>query len=442
MFNVDFYQYMQILVRQRTFIFVFCLSAVITSLTLTYITSERYIASASILYRPVDVSLLRQKSIESFGAPVPAPPFKVISQTLSDIIKSESILRSVVQELQLDKEILPRYGFWYERWFKESKKFIKEQVANLWEILKYGRLYEKNPEVEAIISLRSNIDIRSTKDSYLYLLFATDNYPERAAMIVDAVGRNLVEWVAAQDAGAVEKSRQSLEAQMVEVDSEIARLRTERYTILQQSNVISVAEEIDTGVSTLYSLDSEQKMLVSSIEEKRGVISGLSRDISAVRNRYVDPEDLKNMKSQKLFSELELQGLIAKRTSLEASIQGLKSRLALLTALQQQNQNVDLKLELASRNYAQLNDLSLEIKGKAAPINEVQVMNPAVIPTSPAQPVKIYHVGLTAFLSLFVSTGLVYVFGYFNVRVFFHSQVKNTRAEGGDKEENDQVAHG
>lgn len=62
-------------------------------------------------------------------------------------------------------------------------------------------------------------------------------------------------------------------------------------------------------------------------------------------------------------------------------------------------------------------------------------MTPAMVPAKPVQPIKIYHVGLTLALSLALSIGLVYVFAYFNIRVFFASRPPARTGSGGEVSE-------
>ena len=115
LFNVDFRKYYEILVRQKGFVLVFCFSATLSSLALTYVFSEKYIAATNIYYRPLERSLLRQKGIEAFGAPVPSAPFGVIVQSLQDIIRSDAILRQVVETHGLDKTVEVE-GDHFRRW--------------------------------------------------------------------------------------------------------------------------------------------------------------------------------------------------------------------------------------------------------------------------------------------------------------------------------------
>jgi uncharacterized protein involved in exopolysaccharide biosynthesis len=422
-FNVDFRKYADILNRQRGFVIVFCLSAIISSLAFTYFFSEKYEAGTTIYYRPQETSLLRYKASEAFGAPVPAPPFKVISQTLQNIIHSEAILKPVVESLHLDRKIEQKYASWYERWYYEFKDFVKDYSSKLWMILKYGRIIEEDKVVKAMMGLAENMDIVTTKDSYIYLLKVKDKYPERAALIVDTAGKVLVEWLKQQDQNPADVKRIEFNKQLAEKENELKTLRDHREALLQKNKVVSVTEETATGVKSLYAMQQERDELNALINEKQHKISELDRKIQARTKGYISPDDLKRAESEKLFQEVDLKGYIARKESLQASIKNLKEKLQDMVSLQKKLENLDTEIDSVSREFNHLNDLSLEASTQTSTaVSEVKVLHSASIPAKPVQPIKIYHVGLTALLGIFFSMGIVYVLAFFNVRIFFQSQ--------------------
>lgn len=421
LFKVDFVKYMEILSAQRTFIFVFFFSAVLTSLALTYVFSERYQATATIYYRPVDVTLLRQRNAESFGAPVPAAPFRIISQTLNDIVRSEAILRPVVEELGLDKEIKPQYDTWYKAWFHEAKKWLKETGQDALYILKYGRLIEEDRKSAAVEGLRENLSIVTAKESYVFVLSVRDQYPERAAHIVDAVGTRLVDWSRQQDRDPAQSKSKRLSADITLKEEELTALRKERDTILRNSGIASVSEEVNTGVQSQYGIQLELERVVAQIVEKRKRLDELTQTISTRGTHYVDPAHLKRVEEEKLFTEIEVKSLEAKRTAMQASVNRMQGRLQSVLAIKKRIEDIDSKIESANRGKTHISDMQLEAAESTSRDSEVRILHKASVPQKPVQPIKLYHVGLTGLLALFIATGLVYVFSYFNVRVFFPS---------------------
>jgi len=193
--KTDVQKFMEILAKRKVFILVFFLSATLTSLGLTYIVSERYQAAITILYHPAEASLLKLRERESFGAPVPFAPFSVISQTLRDAVRNNAVLQPVVEKLHLDQKIEVEYSTWYKRWYHKTKGFVKVLLGDAWQLLKHGRLIEEDPKIAAIRSLRENINIATTSDSYIHILIVKDKFPARAAKIVDLAGREMVKWL-------------------------------------------------------------------------------------------------------------------------------------------------------------------------------------------------------------------------------------------------------
>lgn len=438
-FNVDYFKYLAILREQKWFILVFCISAISTSIALTYIYSEKYQAAAMIFYRPVESSILRQKSSEAFGAPVPTPSFKVIGQTLRDIVASENILRPVVEELHLDRTEDVYHPVWYQRWYQGAKDFIKEYSSKLMMILRYGRIIEEDPVSKAIIGLRETIEISATKESYVFVLSVKDKYPQRAAMIVDIVGNTLVEWLKSQDKDPATERYKILGEQMAIKEKDMKSLHRERESLLSKAGIVSVRDETDKGVKNIYEMELESERLSSLMQEKRKKIEKYIDEESKRGKAYVNPSDLKRMQSEKLFDEIELDGLAGKQSVLKGSIAAKKGQLQKLTSVQQKLDDLDIRVEAETRDYQHLKDMYLESFERIATVKSVAlVMHRAAVPGKPVSPIKLYHVGLTAVLSLIFSTGLIYVLAYFNIRIFFTSKGVRARSDNMGKSDTEQ----
>ncbi|KHE93313.1 MAG: hypothetical protein K8F52_14905 [Candidatus Scalindua rubra] len=429
LFNIDLKKYFEILSQQKGFVLCFCLSAIITSLALTYLFSEKYVAGITIYYRPVETSLMRMKDVASFGAPAPTPPFRVIVQTLVDIVRSDVILRPLVTELGLDKEVEKSESGWIQRWYHVAKDSVKRYSANLWLLMKHGRIIQEEPVVSAIKEFRENINIRATKDSYIYVLTVKDQYPERAAKIVDTVGVRLVEWLTQQGFAPALLRHSKLEAHLEKKADEINKYYDERHKLLTDNNIISVKDEIEEGITRLYELETEYIRLDAGAQGKTKMVEALLKSIHDNSKSFSNPDYLKDMEKKSLFEKADLQGLIATREAMGESIDALKMRLQTLLDVQSWLAKMNMKNEASTRRYINLNDLVLESFSQTYISEcEVKIMHHAEIPLKPVQPIKIYHVGLTLLLGLCFSVGMVYVFAFFNIRTFFVSRgVKGRR---------------
>ncbi len=414
--EIDIRKCIEILAKQKGFILVFFLSATLFSLGLTYFVSEKYQAVTTIFYRPVGASLLRHKETESFGAPVPSAPFKVISQTLRDAVRNEAVLRPVVEKLNLDQEIKAEYHTWYERLYHKTKNYVKCRLLDTWQLLKYGRLIEEDPRVAAIKRLRKNIDIVATRDSYIHILKVRDKHPQRAAKIVDLASRQMVEWLNQQHQGDVEQRVHQLAQGVKSKEDAIATLQELRKNILEENDLVSITEETTRALANLYHLGLEDIRISAQIRKKEAEVAGYDRDAREKSSSYIQSEDIKSLRSAKLFGEIELQGLKAERQLLNSSLKALKERLGKLPSLQKRLDMLDMNIASAIREHEHLKDLYTESSAQVTPVqSETRVLHTAVVPSAPVQPIKVYHVALTALLALFVAVGAAYLLDYLNL---------------------------
>ncbi len=428
LFNIDFRKYYEIILQQRGFVFVFVISAMLSALFFSYFFSEKYEAGIQVYYRPIETSLMRFKETQAFGSPVPASSFKIIVQTLRDLSKSEAILVPVIEELHLDQPITPTYETWYKRYFYKAKHFIKETGSKLWTILKYGRLMEEDPTAKALEELRENIRVVETKESYVYILAVKDKFPDRAAAIVDALGGEIVKWLKQQGTGLASERISQLRDQLAAKEREIDTLRTKKERILKDGGIVSITEEYSSGVQSLYELETEKVRLEAEIENYRARLAAYKEQLT--KGRGIKPEDFRNLESKAIFDKVSLKGLRSRLDSLRSSISGLQQKLTATLEAEKVVENINMKLNAEMREYIHLKDMYVE--NNAQLINsasEIKIMHPALIPTKPVQPIKIYYVGLSGLLALFVASGLVYVLAFFNIRMFFASRGVQARKQ-------------
>lgn len=420
-FYLDIVEYFGILKAQWRFVATFVSAAILTSILLTYIASDKYLATTTLYYRPADMTLLRERSSASFGGPVPPAPYKIIHQTLHDLATSEALIRPVVEELKLDQDITQIPHIWYKRWYQNTKKFIKEWLGNLWQILKYGRLVEDTNTIKAIKGLHKSIEVSSTRDSFVFILSVKDQYPERAAMIVDRMALQLEKWARQQDKAPADEKSARLSSEISGIETDLAALRRQREGILRSNGITSLNEEINTGVQALYGLKTEHERATAEVQEKQKRLGEIQNSIETRKQRYIDPDHAKRLEEERLINDIELKASQSKRDSLKSSIDRMQSRLQAVLAIKKQIDDIDARLETKSRINLHVNDIRLEADEARHQGSELKIMQKATVPIVPVQPIKIYHVALTAILSLITSIGLVYVLAFFNVRIFFSS---------------------
>jgi uncharacterized protein involved in exopolysaccharide biosynthesis len=425
----------RVLSVQRWFIAVFVASAVLTSLALTYIFSEKYESYTAISYRVQEVTRFKAQQNEAMGSPAPQPPFKVIGQTLQEVLKSDAILRDVVVALRLDeKQPRTQEGPWYKVWYENTKAWVREYSGYAWKLLKYGRIVEDNPTAAAIEELRGNIKVIN-RDSYIFHLLVRDRYPERAAQIVDYLSKVLAAWLLEFDRQPGRYRAEQLRILLEEKGGDLTERRNEIESLLTYNRVASVQQETEKLTEHLFALKLEESRLASEIARAKSRQSSVdsklalkqrildSQGVPAESVEHIPPEDFRKLASERVFDEVELKGLVAKRDALQGSIDEIGSRLRKLPGIQNRLDALKLSLASVEREYTLLKDAYQEAAVRStSPVSEVRVLHPALIPTNPVTPIKVYHVLLAGSLGLLFALGLVYLLDFLGIELLFASR--------------------
>lgn len=419
---------LRILAREKAFVLVFVGSAVAMSLILTYVASEKFEAGTTIFYRPQSVWSTRPSKAESFGSPMPTPPFKVIGRTLQEIARSNAVLGPVVLELGLHIDPPKDYAGlpWYSRFYRQTKDFVKEYGHRGWMYLKHGRIPAEDAFQNAVKELRGNIRIVN-EDSYVFILIARDKNPERAGRIVEGVANGLVQWLHNQEQNPGETRRARLDELLAEKNHEISRYRGEIEELLLRNDIASVDDEQARALERWSELELERVKVGSQIEQLRAEIAGIDAKLAteklpASRTERLRAEDYHNLRSAKTTAEIDLAGHEASHASLKVSVAALRDRLQELPAVATAQRRLEFKIQEIERDVLGLRDAYQEAAVRATgQQSEAHVIHRPVVPTAPVAPIKIYHVGLSLLLSLSLAVGLVYLLAFLNVRILFTS---------------------
>jgi uncharacterized protein involved in exopolysaccharide biosynthesis len=418
--EVPFRAYLSVLGAQRGFILLFCLSAIATSLALTYIVSDKYESATTLSYRPQEVTRLKAEDSQAFGAPSPVAPFEVIAQNLTELVKSESILKPVVIELKLDQEVrAPEGGPWYERWYRATKKLVLDWSDKAWMVLKYGRVIEEDPVLAATKRLRRNVTVVD-KTAYIFYIVVRDKYPRRAAMIVDAIAARLVDYLREDQRAPGSTKRVQIQRLLESKEKEIARYQKDIERLLTRNELVSSELEAQQTVARWSEMELARVRLEGEITETRKRLGDLEERQKGGAGPLLQPADYKKLESERLFTEIELDGALAKYEHLEKEIADLEARRDRLPPVRNQLDQLQTRLEMTRREAVQLRDSYQEaVVQETRESSEAQVLHPAVTPSLPVAPIKIYHVGLAAFVSFLLAIALVYMLTYAEIYVLF-----------------------
>ncbi|CAN5170103.1 hypothetical protein BH11PSE9_BH11PSE9_20500 [soil metagenome] len=428
------------LVRQRRFIIVFVLSAVVTALALTYVYSEKYESYTTISYRVQEVTRFKSQQNEAMGSPAPQAPFKVIGQTLQEMLEGDAILGEVVSALHLDVKPPPRGGPWYRVAYETVRDTAREYGGYAMMLLKYGRLIDENPTASAINELRSNIKI-TNRDSYLFRLQVRDKDPERAARIVDHMAQVLASTLLESDRQPGRSRTEQFRSLLDAKSAAIRQQRDEIEALLNKNHVASVPLETKQLAENLATLQLEESRVaseVAAVQTRRASVQSKLQSrqlgLDAPRlpsgsSQYIAPDDFRKLSSQALFDDVELKSLIGKQNSLRTAIDSISARLRKLPEIQNRLDTLSMALTSSEHEFALLNEGYQEAAVRAtSSVSEVRVLHPAVIPSGPVTPIKIYHVLLAGVLGALFAVGLVYLLAYLNIRILFESRGPAWRA--------------
>lgn len=420
--------------EHRAFITVFILSAMLTALALTYVYSERYRADNLIYFKASVVPQLVPNSTEAFGSPIPSVTYKIILQTITGLLESDSILRGIVTDLHLDyREPRDLSGPWYVQKLKETMYGLSDYMNNLSGYLSFGRVIEADPVAGAIGALRKQIKVVN-EDSYLYSLQVTAKTPQLAASIADLLGVALIDVLRRNDQASSGPESQKAVAMRDAKLREIEDIETKIRDLLTNTQVVSIKEEIDQITQRASKLQQDRSTTLADLRQSDAKVAGLAeklrlpgspeagRDDDSPATRRpgrLTVADYAKLTSDKLEAEVGSRALRGRLDSLERSYAALVARFQVLNQTQAENNLMTVQLKSASRDYATLTDAvaQLAIKTANGP-TELRIQEKARIPKVPLSPIKMVHVLAAGALAAMIAIGLAYVFDFFEIRLF------------------------
>src|SRR4029078_501110 len=182
--TIEIGRYLAPLRRHLSSIVTFCGSATVACLLFTYVVSEKYLATATVLYQPREAVSFRPKVRDALGFPMPLVALESIGNTLDQVLKSDGVLERTVRTLHLDVKTPQPAANPVVALYRRAKDGVMELRQDVWEILKYGRLMPRDPVQKAIQQLRRTLTVKRTSKAYTFDIEALDQDPRRAAAIV------------------------------------------------------------------------------------------------------------------------------------------------------------------------------------------------------------------------------------------------------------------
>jgi uncharacterized protein involved in exopolysaccharide biosynthesis len=374
-------------------IILLCLSAVVHVVLITYVIDEKYEASALVLVRPREEirfgSRESSKNILDFPLGVNAP-HEAPSKTYTELIKSRALAEKIVYDLGLHgKSREPDQSYLKEMW-QRLKDRAKEYSQQAWDILRYGRVIPPDPFNTTVKEVQKRISVKTTAKSYILEISCRWKNPVLARDIVDETAKVFVDFLAELYAGEAKDTREFVEHRLRKTEKELVEARQALRVFKEQNKSVLFTEETTEKVKMISSLET-------SLEKNKAELSGLLKQLT--------PSHSKVLKLQ-----AEQDTLLESITQLKSELKGLPNKESRLATLQLKVKTEEDTYEFIKKEYEEAR------LREAKKTSDIGVVSPAILPTSPVKPIKIYYAGAAFFMAL--------VLGMFFVITFAPMQVK------------------
>ncbi len=281
-----------------------------------------------------------------------------------------------------------------------------------------GRLHQNEEE---IAGLRRQMETFK-QDTHVSSL------PEELSLKLKTVASFQEEFSRAQnELRALQRRRAELEAQ----------LQTQQQSVKYDSTTGEnpVVEDLKLQIARL---QVERSGLLGKYTEEHQEVKAVDARIAEAQRR-LQAETEKVVQSESVRSNEIYQKLLTDRMSTDADISALTARIKAysgsigqensaaqdLTSKEQQLGDLSLRLTSAERSNALISEAYEEAKiAESRAASEITILHKALVPTAPARPIKILHVGLSAALSAIVAIGLTFLLNFFDTSIRSIDQIE------------------
>jgi uncharacterized protein involved in exopolysaccharide biosynthesis len=307
---------------------------VLSSIGITYVLSEKYRASLTVLYQPREDITFQSKAREALGFPLPLVPLETIANTLEDIVTGDAVLEQTVRELHLDvkPERVASVGLMGK--VADLKDWFKETRENTWQVLKYGRVLPRDPFRSAVGTLRANLSLKRVNKAYTFRLEVLNEDPKRAAKIVETVGALLADAVANQKSHAGRENRKNIEARRQLAEHEVAALRYRLQALKVNTGISSLDEELSLRLKSLNTFEEElsrDRTQLRSLEERRAALEsqlGGQKPTEKYETTMAENPVFGHLRMEKAQLEIERAGMLEKFTQQNKDVKAVDAKLA------------------------------------------------------------------------------------------------------------------
>ena len=191
---------------------------------------------------------------------------------------------------------------------------------------------------------------------------------------------------------------------------------------MRENRLVSIDDEITEGTERASEVEQQRIVLESELAAKVHRLEAINTRLDSRTGASLSPGDRQGLTTERLETEISINGLRGQISSLQTNLNELQERLRQLPSLDLRLQAMQIELDGTKRDWVQLRDgLQEAIVRENQVASEIQILHRAGVPTAPVSPIKIYHIGLAGFVGLLASVALIFVLDFFNIRVLFVS---------------------
>ncbi len=377
---------MRLIVRRKHLILLFCLAATLTSLALTYVVTEEYQSYTTLLY-PAQQPMGLGAQVSPYYT-VQSVPSESIAGMLEAVARSESVLQQVVRILELDE----RAG--------DSQAGLLDDLER---VLSFGSSTTPDRFRETVRGLQDHLSVEPNREAFSFRLQALDRDPGQATAIVNTVARVLIDHLKREQLRSTQHEREKIAVRLKENLEEIAEARVELERFKKKSRIASLSEQISSKIRNLSEYEVE--------------LTKMQNELVAIEKRR-DELDLQNQDQETAGGatrRTEIGVLKARTAAFREKIGQERKDLRELINNEARISELNLRLEVAERSYMLLNDAYEEARlAESVGVRELRILHPAVVPSTPARPVRSLYIGLTAVVSLILGISYAFLVNFFD----------------------------
>jgi len=381
---MEIFKVVQVIKKHLLPFSIFCISAAISAVLITYAITEKYEASSLVLVRPQkDITfpgLQKRKNVVAFplGTNI---PLAATNKTFEELITSWTIAQKISEHLDLKDGPLPAGDSLKEQWMR-LKSQIKAQLLQVWDLVRFGRIIESDSKKNDIDEIQKSLSMKPTKDSYVFEISSLWKTPEGAAAIVNAASAEFVNLLVDITSSEASHTRKLLERRLRSTAASLLSYRTQLKDFKEDNKSVSFSAELKEKIKVISKLESD-------LEELNAKLAGLSKKFSR-----------ENPKIQEMTGE---------RNQLAINIRQRKKELERMPFKESKLANLELLVGVTETTYKVLNkeyeqSRIQEIKRSNL---DIRIITPAFAPERPVKPIKILYAAAAFFMAFLLGILLI-----------------------------------